>query len=98
MSECSAAGYSDSSLTAGCFWAMRLSAGESWPSEEEEEEVEEESSRGDREAKSSSPAVSSLVTLQNNWPPGNTEAALVTGNYCHLSVMEVVLRRSITDY
>lgn len=72
MSECSAAGYTDSSLTAGLFWATRLRAGESCPSEEEEEEVEEEeeSRAVEREAKSSSPAERSLVTLHNNWPPG----------------------------
>lgn len=68
ISECSAAGYSGSSFTTGCFCVTRLSAGESWASEEEEE-----SRGGETEAKSFSPAVSSLVTLQNSWSPANTK-------------------------
>lgn len=101
MSECSAAGYTDSSLTPGWFWATRLRAGESCPSEEEEEEVEveeEESRAVEREAKSSSPAERSLVILHNNWPPGKTtQAAVMTGNYDQLSVMVVVLNTELLE-
>lgn len=75
MSERSAAGYSGSSFTTGCFWVTRLSGGESWASGEEEG-----SGGGNREAKSFSPAASSLVTLQNNSSPENTKASLTTGN------------------
>lgn len=74
MSECSAAGYSGSSFTLSCFWLTRLSGVESWASGEEEEPR-----GGDREAKSLSPAASSLVTLQNNSSPENTQACVTTG-------------------
>jgi len=54
----------------------RLSGGEGGVSGEEEEEEEEEEAEpeggGAREARSLWPAVSSLVTLQNNSSPGNT--------------------------
>lgn len=65
MSEHSAAGYSGSSFTTGCFWVTRLSGGESG------EEEEPGGGGGGREARSLSPAVSSLVTLQNNCSPEN---------------------------
>ena len=71
MSERSAAGYSGSSFTTGCFWVTRLSGGDSWSRGEEEL-----AGGGNREARSSSPATSSLVTLQNSSSPENTQTQL----------------------
>lgn len=82
MSERSASGYSDSSFTAGGFWVTRLSGGESWARGDEEEEPD---GGDDREARSLSPAASSLVTLQNNFSPGNTQAQ-VTNNDFHQGI------------
>ena len=78
MSERSGSGYGDSSFTTGGFWVTRLSGGESWDGGDEEEEPD---GGDDREARSLSPAASSLVTLQNNFSPGKAQVQVTIGHF-----------------
>lgn len=90
MSDRNAAGYSGSSLTTNCFWVTMLSGGESWASGEEEVP-----GVGDREARSLSPAASSLVTLQNNSSPENTQVLVTKQKFVFCCCLGIIKSSSL---